>query len=447
MKRLSEWSAQVITLALGILAVRVVIVERLHSIEQPMPKADARLDSRTEKAASAPLANVYSASWGVAYRLIDHIEEAEVRVPDFDEPLLSGVLKNYWRRMSSPFVGSRGGRGYLVQQVGIAANRPRPTKADEVIEDPGRADPRLWGLDEGSYDQREAILAPPSSRMTWNLILRERSRFHTSVATFAGDHEVHFEVALSIGGRRRVLQQRTVTRSTNWEDLSIDLSAFGGEVSLELTTSGRNGSLAAWGSPVVTSPGASSLPYNVLFLVVDAMRPDALASTHDPAQDARMAAAKLAPHDAWLPRMPEVAPNLDRLASEGVTFASAWTAAMWTRPATLAMLTGMRASRLGLPILELEPRPAQVRAFYAMKPPLWPLLMRARGAVTRGVASTMAGAQTSRTISVWRNRAKAACIGASSGVGGASHPPRRQDAAPPVAGRYARVRCGTPRLT
>jgi arylsulfatase A-like enzyme len=131
------------------------------------------------------------------------------------------------------------------------------------------------------------------------------------------------------------------------------------------------------------------LPYNVLFVVVDAMRSDALASMHTAEQDRELSKAPLVPFDAWLPAMPEVAPNLDRLASEGTTFARAWSAAMWTRPSTLAMLSGMRAGRLALPVLELEPKPADVKAFYAMNPPLWPLLMRAHGAVTRAFINNM----------------------------------------------------------
>jgi len=131
------------------------------------------------------------------------------------------------------------------------------------------------------------------------------------------------------------------------------------------------------------------LPYNTLFIVVDAMRGDALASSHTAVDDVAIAGSAMPPFDAWLPRMPEVAPNLDRLASRGVTFAKAWTAAMWTRPATVAMLTGMRASRLGLPILELEPRPGQIRAFYDSRPPLYALMMRAEGAVTRALVNNM----------------------------------------------------------
>jgi arylsulfatase A-like enzyme len=185
------------------------------------------------------------------------------------------------------------------------------------------------------------------------------------------------------------LLQKRVSQSREWEDVSVDLSSYHGDVVLELQTTGSNAPLAAWGSPIVTAPGASSLPYNALFIVVDALRSDALASAHDPDQDARLRKVPLAPFDAWLPAMPEVAPNLDRLASVGTTFVRAWSAAMWTRPSTLAMLTGMRAGRLGLPVLELEPKPADVRTFYALNPPLWPLLMRAHGAVTRAVINNM----------------------------------------------------------
>lgn len=391
MKQLAEWTAQVITVALGIVSVRVGMVERSRSIDTPIPREQATSTTHQVSASNRPIKNpnANSEAWGVAYRMTDHIDEAEISVPDLDEPRTAGLLKSHWRRIRSPFVGSRSSRGHLVQQIGLAANRASSPKVDASSDGHWHADPRLWGLDEGSYDQREAIIAPPPSRMTWHLSLPEKSRFQTSLATFAGEGEVRFEVSVVSAGQRHSVLQRTISKSSRWEDLNIDLSRFGGDVSIELATLSRGGSLAAWGSPIVTSPGASSLPYNVVFFVVDAMRSDALASVHDAEQDARISRAKLAPYDAWLPRMPEVAPNLDRLVIEGATFANAWTAAMWTRPATLAMLTGVRASRLGLPILELEPRPGDVRAFYATDRPLWPLLMRSHGAVTRAVINNM----------------------------------------------------------
>jgi arylsulfatase A-like enzyme len=396
MKNLAVWCTQLVCIVLGIGSVRVALVERTRSIVTPMPKAEltesASSPSGQESARSAQkgiVANTASAAWGVAYRLIDHIGEAELNSPAFDEPRIAGMLKGYWRRLHSPFVGPQGNRGRLIQQIGIASNQLPILKESELDDGHWHADPKLWGLDEGTYDQREAIVAPAPTRIVWHLRLQERSRFETSIAAFAGEGVTQFEIAIVADGTRHALAQKQVSQSHAWDELTVDLSAFRGEVALELTTSGRDASLAAWGSPIVVSPGATPLPYNVLFFVVDAMRSDALSTTHDVTEDRQRAKAELAPFDAWLPRMPEVAPNLDRLASQGIVFSRAWSAAMWTRPSTLAMLTGMRAGRLGMPVLELEPRPAEVKAFYASNPPLWPLLMRSLGAHTRAIINNM----------------------------------------------------------
>jgi arylsulfatase A-like enzyme len=399
MRNFWDWFAQLSCAAIAVLSLRVVLVERARSLDTPMPKwvadeaqtppkADLPVPSQTRKArAQGKQSDI---TWGVAYRLADHLGEAEISVPALDEIRVRNLLHGHWRKMHSPFVGPSGNVGRLVQQIGLTAPTAAPVAKDKSSDGRWHADPRLWGLDEGTYDQREAILAPAPARLSWQVNLPENSRFETAPAAFDGDAEVEFEVAVIAFGTRQVVGHRKVSQSRVWNEWRIDLSQFHGAVSIELTTRAtRDTPLAAWGSPMVLAPSANHLPYNTVFIVVDAMRGDALSAMHDAAEDAAINSAQSPPFDAWLPRMPEVAPNLDRLAANGVTFARAWTAAMWTRPATLAMLSGMRPHKLGLPVLELEPRPDEVRGFYQKAPPLWPLLMRAQGVLTRAIINNM----------------------------------------------------------
>ncbi len=399
MRNFGDWFAQLSCIAIAVLSIRVVLVERTRSLDTPMPKLaadEARIPARTDLPAPSRTKETGTqgtqsdVTWGVAYRLVDQLSEAEISVPALDELRVRNLLRAHWRMMHSPFVGPSGNIGRLVQQIGLSAARVAPTTDDKQSDGRWHADPRLWGLDEGTYDQREAILAPAPARLSWQVNLPENSRFEAAPAAFDGDGEVEFEVAINVAGVRHVVGQRKLSQSRVWNEWRIDLSQYHGAAKIELTTRAAHETpLVAWGSPMVLAPSANHLAYNTVFIVVDAMRGDALSSMHDAAEDATIKNAASAPFDAWLPRMPEVAPNLDRLASRGVTFARAWTAAMWTRPATLAMLSGMRPHRLGLPVLELEPKPNEVRAFYQTAPPLWPLLMRAHGVVTRAIINNM----------------------------------------------------------
>ena len=399
MRNFWDWFAQLSCVAIAVLSVRIVLVERARSLDTPMPKlvadltpapAQSNLSVPQQTKKSEIQGKQSDATWGVAYRLVDKLGDAEISVPVLDDLRIRNLLHAHWRKMHSPFVGPSGNVGRLVQQIGLTATAAARVVESKPSDGHWHADPRLWGLDEGTYDQREAILAPAPARLSWQVNLPENSRFETAPAAFDAEGEVEFEVALTSSGVRHVVGQRKLSQSHVWNEWRIDLSQFRGAVKIELTTrSTHDTPLAAWGSPIVLAPSASHLAYNTVFIVVDAMRGDALSSMHDAAEDAAISSAVIAPFDAWLPRMPEVAPNLDRLAMHGVTFTRAWTAAMWTRPATLAMLSGMRPHRLGLPVLELEPRPDEVRSFYQKSPPLWPLLMREHGVVTRAIINNM----------------------------------------------------------
>jgi len=399
MTRFWTWFARLVGIGIAVFAVRVLLVERTASLQTPMPhppKVDAPSAPQMDDSASNKTNQDNSGEsgslgiLGVKYRLIDRLDQAEIIVPPLDEPRLRSLLRAHWRKLHSPFVGPSGSVGRLVQQIGLAKRAARKANAAGPKDGHWHADPKLWGMDEGTYDQREAVLAPAPSRLAWKIDLPVRSVLETAPAAFGADGEVEFEVAVTQAGVRHVLGTRRLSNMRRWNDWRIDLSGYNGDVLLELKTSSqREVPLSAWGSPIILSPNASPLPYNTVFIVVDAMRGDAMASTHDAAEDVKLAAATLPPLDAWLPRMPEVAPNLDKLAARGAVFASAFTTAMWTRPATLSMLSGMRPRHLSLPVLELEPRPEQIREFYAARPPLYALLMRDRGAVTRAIVNNM----------------------------------------------------------
>ena len=78
-------------------------------------------------------------------------------------------------------------------------------------------------------------------------------------------------------------------------------------------------------------------------------------------------------------------PSIDALAARGVHFQHAWSAAAWTRPGTLAMLSGERSSEIGLDTTAWVLPPGEAARYYASDPPLLPLILRKSGARDRGV--------------------------------------------------------------
>jgi arylsulfatase A-like enzyme len=76
-------------------------------------------------------------------------------------------------------------------------------------------------------------------------------------------------------------------------------------------------------------------------------------------------------------------PSIDDLSRRGVRFTHAYSAGSWTRPGTLAMLSGARSSELGIDPTAWMLSPAEVNRFYGSDPPLLSLALRRQGVATR----------------------------------------------------------------
>ena len=384
----------------GIGLLGVGALAAIVKLREPAVARAPSVSAAPASASAAPKARERrSGDLAVELRLVDLLDEAV-----YDAPKLSKATAHleYWRRMRSPYVGPGGPLGRVVQEVSIVGEGG----AHQFSMGLGhgkvwKPDLHIWNMAEGSFYQREAILAPPPARIRYHVTLPPGAVFEAAPAAIGQAAAVRFEVAVKRPGHpREVVARREVKGSgtRRWKDFTVDLSRFGGQtVDLELGTAllkpGRATPVALWGTPVVLAPGASDVPMNVLFFVVDALRGDAIARTHDDATDQRMAHAKHPPFEAWLPRMPEVAPNLDKLADSGVIFTQAFSGATWTRPGTIAMLTGSRSGDLGLGPLSLVPPKAELSRFYRRHPPFLPLLLRPYGVTTRAIVNNfyMAG--------------------------------------------------------
>ncbi|HEY5959442.1 MAG TPA: sulfatase [Polyangiaceae bacterium] len=350
---------------------------------------------------------------GVAVRLVDALTTAHVEVPSMSDRQIRALLVKHWRRHLAPFTGPQGELGRLVQSIGLERHAPPKREASAEVaapttvaskggakdslspEERSEREIRTFGLGEGSYDQRECIVAPTPSRLRFPVRLSRPSQLRLAPAVL-GDSETTFVVSYrgATGSERVILGSKTLHGPTRrYEDwvLNLDarLASSGGELELTTESPRREPALALWGSPVIIGPAGSALPYNVLFIIVDAMRGDAIAAAHDPEDDRRRRESKRPSLDAWLEAMPEVAPELNHLAARGVVWQHAWSSAMWTRPSTVSLLTGLRASHSGLDVLGLELTGDQRRNFYARRPPLLPLFLRQAGATTAAIVNNM----------------------------------------------------------
>ncbi|MEI7891748.1 MAG: sulfatase [Myxococcales bacterium] len=340
-------------------------------------------------------------AYQVVLRLSEALGEARIDAPNL-RPAQPYLLP-FWRKIPGPWVRHAGDAGLVAWSVALR------TSASElqwmVPTGTGRAwtpDARVWNMNEGSFDQREALFAPTPATLGFRLTVPPRAKLAVSPALMesAGQATVFTVSVADTTGDTKVLATRRLgpSEARRWFDLEVDLSAHAGQsVELRLTTSmegerrpeatqekGRSSmALALWGTPTLLAKAPTAVPYNVLWIVIDALRPDVLASFHDDAEDLAKANARVPPLDALLPKVPGLTPFIDALTARGVRFSHAYSNGAWTRPGTLAMLSGCRSTELGVDTLSWVVPNAQASRFYGSDPPLLPLLLRKQGVVTR----------------------------------------------------------------
>lgn len=362
----------------------------------------------------------------VAFRLTELLGQAQVDMPQMQRGL--GDLTVHWRRMQAPWKDTlRHPRARLVQLVALrtsAAEVPHTVtmKTGEKV----TFDVRQWNMAEGSYAEREAIVAPTPASLRYRLVVPPHAALSFDPAVLGVGEgakgraigDVTFVTTVhGPGGGAEELGRVTVgtLERDRWGSVRYDLSRWSGkEIELELRTEAtpnkhpekaapKDGekdddkpavaagplppALALIGAPRITRRGPTRLPYSVLWIVVDSLRPDVIASFHDPAVDAKKLAAKRPPGDTLLPAIPGLTPHLDALAKRGVVYRDAISAAPWTRPGTLAMLSGVHSREMGLsPLPWIIPEP-MLDAYYRSEPPLLALSMRRAGARTDAIVN------------------------------------------------------------
>jgi arylsulfatase A-like enzyme len=359
-------------------------------------------------------------------RLVEKLGEARIEVPALGAAQTH--LQPYWRKMRVPWLPLPPLAAQLATTLGMRTSREVEAQWEVPVSggETWVPEARVWNMNEGSFDQRESIFAPTPASISYRLELPPGARLRLSPGVLAPlPSTTVFDVTLvdAAGAEHAVSQTRVPgAEARRWIDVDADLGAWGGQrVELRLRTSldkpaayekrwlprqdeGADAgaaeflppspmSLAFWGDPVVVARRPTRVPYDVLWIVVDALRPDVAASLHDPAEDAAELAAPRPPLEARLPAVPGLMPGIDGLAARGVRFLHAWSAGAWTRPGTLAMLAGARSSELGIDTREWILPPEQVSRYYGAEPPLLPLALRRSGVETAAIVNNffMAG--------------------------------------------------------
>ena len=363
----------------------------------PPQAASAAAPSGSAAVQPKPKSGAGGVAEEVVVRLIEALKDARFDAPSLRYGL--GALDAHWRKMQAPWTGLSGTAAKAAVSYALLASEEEKEYSVPLANgDVWKPDARVWNMAEGSFDERDTIFAPTPAKIAYRLTIPLQASLQFSVTTDNAPGEVAFAVTVTDSrGTRKELWSKALGKHEirKWFDARVDLSAYGGQsVEVELATTTRSATthaettgqgvgLAMWANPVLLAREPTRVPYNVLWIVVDATRADAIASFHDDAEDARKRAAPLPPLEAMLPKIPGLTPELDALGKRSVRFTQAYSAAPWTRPGTVAMLGGARSTEFGLDSIHWVLPDSEVTHFYASDPPMLPLLLRRQGVVTR----------------------------------------------------------------
>lgn len=309
------------------------------------------------------------------YRFVDHAGEAQL---DLSGPALAERLSGFDSpyKLISPYSGLRGETAMRVIEVAVAdplvEKYPRgsvpmtaPAGATGAT---GAAAPRfdpVWNRYRGVYESKVALFAPAPSCYRFHLPLPARAQLTLSVAAIppqkgeATGADVEFIVAKDGKPLWRGHQSRKEGTLGRWQPVEISLGEEAGKAGtrheLSLCTQSSGGGAAAgtavWGNPELWAEGEGATAPNLLLILVDTLRADAM----------------------------PVMPRLHAYTRESVSFTQAISAATWTRPALLGILGGDLPTAVGQSAEEMIPQERDRKRFYALDRRLLPRLLREAG--------------------------------------------------------------------
>ncbi len=209
----------------------------------------------------------------------------------------------------------------------------------------------------GKRDEyRDAIYIHSPSSMSFALHIPSGAHFHFGMGATARNSRIKFTV--SVVGSSADLFSKSLDDPDTWQDADIDLSRWNGRaITLQLRTeSEREGDVALWANPVITSP-LKSRP-NVLIYTIDTLRAD---------------------HASLYGYSRNTTPFLKKLGASGIVFDNAQAQATWTKPSIASLMTSLYSFTHGI-VSDADTIPAGSATLAAQ--------LRTAGYVTASIVST-----------------------------------------------------------
>ena len=285
------------------------------------------------------------------------VEQAGAATLSGTELAQAWAALDYPAKLASPYSGLRAGAALRVVELALADadvasyGRPRTRPAA-----PGKLpafDP-VWNRTRAVYESKTSLFAPAPCRYLFTLPAVAHGELRFDLATPPGSPEVTFTI--DADGREIFRRVVGVRESGVWQKVALPLD---GAHALGFTTASAKPAAAVWGNPLLIARDQGAPGYNVLLVVIDTLRRDAL----------------------------PVMPRLRALADGGVWFDQAITAATWTRPSILAMLGGDLPTAIGQSAEEMIPSDAERRRFYLIAPPLLPRVLEGQGYLASAIGN------------------------------------------------------------
>lgn len=288
-------------------------------------------------------------------------------------------------KLVSPYSGLRGEAALRVIEVAVAEpdveHYPAPPPPPRAPEDKAaderpvgeRAAPRfdpVWNRYRGVYESKLSLVSPPGSCYRFRLQLPSQATLSLAAAVIPPQQGGGVPLDLTVRLDDKELWRERIgggsARLGRWLPLSLSLppalteAADGGgrserrrELSLcsQPAAAGQPVGTAVFGAPEIWAEGQGATAPNLLLIIVDTLRADALAAM----------------------------PKVSQYAARGARFSQAITAATWTRPALLALLGGDLPTTIGQNAEDMIPKERDRQRFYSLDRRLLPRVLRDAG--------------------------------------------------------------------